>query len=284
MKEWEVRLILFLLMIYLTSLFCYWTWEAKAPIKISEFPVSSVSFCTLRGKVSFKTSICCILAFFFYPNSSERIQSQFPAFVIFHTYKTHMLSYTRTEREADLRWLAHLGEDAQDVLRLLVFARFWLWSLQMHVSGFYLGPGLVRYSRSERAEFLKVYLEAGGRNCNGVGKKKAPRSCENTTKTHTLAADFERWLQVTAHLDFHLSKACLLWLTRAEPQRNRLPRQKMDAARSAAVRKAWQLWPGATPEDLEGNWCYTEVAIWYEALEKCHFVSRYGGRMESSLP
>lgn len=154
----------------------------------------------------------------------------------------------------------------------------------MHVSGFYLGPGLVRYSRSERAEFLKVHLEAGGRNCNGVGKKKAPRSCENTTKTHTLAADFERWLQVTAHLDFHLSKACLLWLTRAEPQRNRLPRQKMDAARSAAVRKAWQLWPGATPEDLEGNWCYTEVAIWYEALEKCHFVSRYVGRMESSLP
>lgn len=65
MKEWEVRLISFLLMIYLTSLFCYWTWEAKAPIKISEFPVSSVSFCTLRGEVSFKTSICCVLAFFF---------------------------------------------------------------------------------------------------------------------------------------------------------------------------------------------------------------------------
>lgn len=94
MKEWEVRLISFLLMIYLTSLFCYWTWEAKAPIKISEFPVSSVSFCTLRGKVSFKTSICCILAFFFfYPNSSERIQSQFPAFVIFHTY-THVELHT----------------------------------------------------------------------------------------------------------------------------------------------------------------------------------------------
>lgn len=213
MKEWTAWLISFLLMIYLISLFCYWTWEAKAPIKISEFPVSSVSFCTLRGKFSFKTSICCILAIFFF--LSQLLWED-----------TKSVSSKSPKREADLRWLAHLGEGAQDVLRLLVFARFWLWSLQMHVSGFCLGPGLVRYSRSERAEFLKVYLEAGGRNFNGVEKKKAPRSCENTTKTHTLAADFERWLQVTAHLDFHLSKACLLWLTRAELQRNRLPRQK----------------------------------------------------------
>lgn len=37
----------------------------------------------------------------------------------------------------------------------------------------------------------------------------------------------------------------------------------MDATRSAAVRKAWRLWPEAILRDLEGNRCYTEVAVWY---------------------
>lgn len=62
---------------------------------------------------------------------------------------------------------------------------------------------------------------------------------------------------------------------------------KMDAARSTAVRKAWQLWPEAIPADLEGNWCCTEVAIWYEVLVVNHeipFVSTLGGQTGGKLP
>lgn len=51
---------------------------------------------------------------------------------------------------------------------------------------------------------------------HGVGERTSQLS--KHTEAHALAqkpaAGFERWLLVTAHLDFHLSKPCLLWLTR----------------------------------------------------------------------
>ena len=105
---------------------------------------------------------------------------------------------------------------------------------------------------------------------NGV-RQTTPRSCNNT-QTHT---GFKRRLQVTAHLDFHSSKACLLWLTRLS--RNRIDFQgKMDVAPStsageslAAVARGYsqrfgvvQRWKcGCRRENVVENWYFCVFSI-----------------------
>lgn len=102
-----------------------------------------------------------------------------------------------------LRLLAHLGKDITSVSLLWFLPRS-----QPHDS---VQDCMIWV-------FGRCALKGSGRNVAERTAAKAPRSCNNRLRrslTERRAGDWERRLQVTAHLDFHLSKPCLLWLTRA---------------------------------------------------------------------
>lgn len=66
---------------------------------------------------------------------------------------------------------------------------------------------------------------------------------------------------MTAHLDFHLSKACLLWLTETEPQRERLPGKDGCSTLHSCEKKL--------PAEAGGHFCRFGgelVEMWFEAL------------------
>lgn len=151
---------------------------------------------------------------------------------------------------------------------------------------FLLGLSLVRQSRTERAEFL----QGSGRNLTEQGNGLQRRYLAAVkTHRHTLTHWNEqqtlnggsRWLHTLTFI--YQNPVYSGWQDRAAEEST--SPGKMDAARSAAVRGAWQLWPEAIPKDLDGDWCYTEVASAYRekrynGLEKHCFMSKLWGRLD----
>lgn len=152
----------------------------------------------------------------------------------------------------------------------------------MYVFGF--SSDHIRQSITVWAEFLKVCFQAAAVASGWRDEawnltkewKGLHRRHLTAVKTQTLTQrkDFECKLQVTAHLGFHLSKPCLLWLTNWGCRGIDFL-AKMDAACSHLGEKPWQLWPEAVPKIKKGTgvrmgW---KSGIWYWKCRTKEYLS-----------
>lgn len=203
-----------------------------------------------------------------------------------------MQSYTQTKREADLRWLAHLGKEFQDILLLLVFCKFLAvifvnvrlspvstWSqpreiVQDWVNGISVGVFMLPAGKGISQEFISIGQGLQQRHLTAVKTHRDTLLHRNLQETLNGGS---RWLHTLTPI--YQNPVYSGWQDRATAESTSLERWMRHApqrekslaavARGHSQRFGGELvlhWGDNLYEVLDGKKIY-------HGLEKCHFLS-----------